>query len=259
MSARAIFGAAVVAAAFAALAPLAAPAQTSVAQVGEDGVVRYRFPGPAPTLACAPLTVCTIALQNGESVSGIATGDSERWIIATSPSGPGGSTPLVLVKPKADSLKTNLVIATTAHVYYIQLVSSVRWANARIGFTYPEEEIAARSAAEAKRAADAALDAPPPIGPEGYDTAYTIHGAAQITPQAAYNDGAHTYVRYDKLPSDLPILVAVTRDGTNQIVNYRLVDKTFIVDGVPAGLDLILNAGTGKHGSGELRVAIRHA
>jgi len=258
MKKRLFLAAAFVTAAHAAFAPLPAAAQGTDAKVGDDGVVRYRFPGAAPTLACAPLTVCTIVLQNGESVSGLATGDSERWIIATSPSGPGGSTPLVLVKPKADSLQTNLVIATTAHVYYVALVSTQRWSNSRIGFTYPDEELAARNAAEAKRAEAATLDAPPTPAPESFDGAYTIRGAKQILPQQAYNDGTHTYVRYDKLPSDLPILVAVTGDGTNQIVNYRLLDHTFIVDGVPPGLDLILNAGTGKHGRGELRVAIRH-
>jgi len=239
-----------------ALAPLAAHAAGSSAHAGVDGVVRYPFPGATPTLACAPLTVCTIALQSGEAVSGLATGDSERWIIATSPSGPGGSTPLVLVKPKADSLQTNLVIATTAHVYYVQLISTRQWSNGRIAFYYPAEELAAQAAAAAKRAEEESENATPP--PQPVDRSYTIRGAAQITPREAYNDGTHTYVRYDKLPSDVPVVVAVAPDGTNQIVNYRLLDTTFVIDGVPSGVDLILNAGTGKHGRGELRVAIRH-
>jgi type IV secretion system protein VirB9 len=242
----------------AAYAPLPAAADAVVpTRTGADGIVRYQFPGPAPTLACAPLTVCTIALQNGESVSGLATGDSERWIIATSPSGPGGTTPLVLVKPKEDALRTNLVIATTAHVYYVDLVSSTRWTNSKIAFYYPSEEVAAQNAADAKRAADAVLNAPP-VAPDNADDKYTIRGANQILPQRVYNDGVHTYVHYDALPTDLPILVAIAPDGSNQIVNYRLLENTFIVDGVPAGIDLVLNAGTGKHGRGELRVAIRH-
>jgi hypothetical protein len=41
-------------------------------------------------------------------------------------------------------------------------------------------------------------------------------------------------------------------------VNFRLRESKFIIDGTPSGVDLVLNAGTGKHGHGERRVYIRH-
>ena len=134
-------------AAFALASPLCAQAAVgAAAQTAPDGTVRYAFPGPPPQLACAPLTVCTVTLQAGESISSLATGDSARWLISSAPSGPDGATPLVLVKPKEPDLKTNLVIATTRHLYYVNLVSSNSWTNPRSGFSYPAEEEAAKAA-----------------------------------------------------------------------------------------------------------------
>ncbi|MGP6158744.1 MAG: TrbG/VirB9 family P-type conjugative transfer protein [Vulcanimicrobiaceae bacterium] len=245
--------------------PFAADAAVPiVTHTAADGTVQYPFPGAAPQLACAPLTVCTVTLQPGEAISTLATGDSARWIISSAPSGPSGATPLVLIKPKETGLSTNLVIATTRHLYYVDLISSNSWTNPRIGFYYPAEEEAARAAAaqaaaevEARRKADAQTQLPL-VAEDKLDTHYRVSGAKEILPQRVYNDGVHTYVEFDKLPSDLPILVALAPDGVNQIVNYRVSDSVYVVDGVPSGLELISNAGTGKHGSGERLVEIHH-
>lgn len=254
--------------AFATLAfALVATSATYAAQDAQPdgaGVVRYAHPGTTPTLACAPLEVCTVMLQNGESILNVATGDSVRWIVAEAASGPGGSTPLVLVKPKEFHLHTNLVVTTTKHVYYVALVSSDAWHNGRIGFFYPAEEAEALAAAtranlDAERLRlDEAKSALPNAPPERLDRAYRITGKTRFTPQSVYSDGVHTYVEFAPLPTDLPILIAVAPDGSDQILNYRLLGNTYVVDGVPAGIDLILNAGTGRRGRGESRVIIRH-
>lgn len=246
------------------LALAACPALADEARTDAAGVVRYPYPGATPTLACAPLEVCTVMLQSGESVLNVATGDSARWIIATASSGPGGGTPIVLIKPKEARLRTNLVVTTTGHVYYVNLVSGTSWHNSRIAFYYPAEDAAAlsvatRAAMDAERARLADQEsALPRLPPDRLDRNYRISGTTRFTPHSVYSDGVHTYVEFAPLPSDLPVLVAVQPDGSDQIVNYRLLGSTFVVDGLPSGIDLVLNAGTGRRDRGEQRVQIRH-
>ncbi len=225
-----------------------------------DGVLRYPFPGPEPTVTCRPLYVCDVALQPGESILNIGAGDTTRWIIQAAQSGPNGSTPHVFIKPTDPDLRTNLIVTTTKHVYFVRLISAGAVVNPRIGFYYPDEEAQAafdRQHEAERLQAEAASDLPL-VPPAAADHNYSISGEQALFPATVYNDGLHTYLQYVTLPTDLPIVVGIALDGTNQIVNYRLKDTTFIVDGTPSGIDLILNAGTGKHGRGERRVFIRH-
>jgi hypothetical protein len=83
-------------------------------------------------------------------------------------------------------------------------------------------------------------------------------GDSGFLPFRVYADSVHTFIEYAKLPTDLPVLFAVSTDGNDQIVNYRLKDTIFIIDGTPPAIDLVLNAGTGRGGHGERRVHIRH-
>jgi type IV secretion system protein TrbG len=228
----------------------------SGAVLAPDGSLRYPYGKTQPTLRCRPLYVCDIALQPGEAILDLAIGDSIRWIISPAQSGPNGSTPHVFVKPTQLDLDTNFVITTTRRVYYLRLISSSYTENTRIGFSYPEDE-AAEATAAAQRRHEKSTELPLlPANRLDYD--YRIQGDKFLLPQRVYNDGVHTFIEYGSLPMDLPVLFAVAPDGSNQMVNFRLRKNVFIVDGVPSGVDLVLNAGTGKHGRGERHVYIRH-
>ena len=98
----------------------------------------------------------------------------------------------------------------------------------------------------------------PLLPPDKLDYNYRIEGSREIVPSRAYNDGVHTFIEYGQLPVDLPVLYAVSTDGTEQIINFRLRDRVFIVDGIQTGFDLVLNAGTGRHDKAERRAYIRH-
>jgi type IV secretion system protein VirB9 len=229
---------------------------SSAPVVSPDGSLRYPYGKVQPTLTCRPLYICDIALQPGETILDLAIGDSVRWIISPAQSGPNGNTPHVFVKPTQLDLDTNFVITTTRRVYYLRLISSSYTENPRIGFYYPEDEAAAASM-EAQRRHQNNTELPLlPASRLDYD--YRIQGDKFLLPQRVYNDGVHTFIEYGSLPMDLPVLFAVAPDGSNQMVNFRLRKNVFIVDGVPSGVDLVLNSGTGKHGRGERRVYIRH-
>jgi P-type conjugative transfer protein TrbG len=228
--------------------------------VASDGSLRYPYGKAQPTLTCRPLYVCDIALQSGEAILDLAIGDSVRWIISPAQSGPNGNTPHVFVKPTQLDLDTNFVITTTRRVYYLRLISSSYTEITRIGFYYPEDEAAdavAAASASAQRRHQKSTELPLlPANRLDYD--YRIQGDKFLLPQRVYNDGVHTFIEYGTLPMDLPVLFAVAPDGSNQMVNFRLRKNVFIVDGIPSGVDLVLNAGTGKHGRGERHVFIRH-
>jgi type IV secretion system protein VirB9 len=230
-------------------------------RIASDGTLQYEFGSkPQPTVACRPLFVCDVVLEQGESIINLAIGDSVRWVIASAQSGPGGSTPHVFVKPTQTGLSTNLVITTSKRVYYVRLLSSSNASTPSISFSYPEEAVAAeaaRIAADQERLEEQASELPL-LPPDKLDYNYKIVGAHEIIPQRTYNDGVHTFIEYATLPTDLPVLYAVTTDGTEQIVNFRLRDRVFIIDGIQSGFDLVLNAGTGKHDKAERRVYIRH-
>ena len=51
---------------------------------GEDGYDRFLFGATLPTVVCAPLQGCNLALQPGEIVNNVNLGDSVRWKITPS-------------------------------------------------------------------------------------------------------------------------------------------------------------------------------
>ncbi len=226
-----------------------------------NGTVKFPYGYANAHLTCRPLLVCDITLGNQEAILNVAVGDSVRWIVASANSGPGGTTPHVFVKPTEFNLTTNLVVTTTKHTYYIDLTSAKSSGPSRIGFYYPDEEREARRNAllvERIAAAQAARPVPTPSPiPPRLEFRYTMSGDASILPHLVYNDGAHIYLQYEKLPPDLPVPYATSSGGSEQIVNYRVAGTTIIVDGLPKGIDLILNAGVGKHGKGELHGYVR--
>jgi P-type conjugative transfer protein TrbG len=254
---------------FALTALFAAPssaraAETSavpLAQEAPDGSIRYPYGGRfEPTLVCRPLFICDVILEQGETVINLGIGDSVRWVIASAQSGPSGSTPHVFVKPTQTNLATNLVITTSKRVYYLRLVSSPDAPNPRLSFSYPEEaaaEAAAQAATEEQKIEEKASEIPL-LPPDQLDYKYRIVGAPEILPAKVYNDGVHTFIEFAALPTDLPVVFAVAPDGSEQIANFRLHERTFIVDGIQSGFDLVLNAGTGHHGHGQRTVYIRH-
>jgi len=244
-----------------ALPPAVLPPVSRGPYIGTDGALHYPIDSPAePALTCVPLFICDVTLEANESILNIATGDSARWLIAAAQSGPGGQTPHVLIKPTTIDLRTNLIVTTNRHTYYLRLSSAPTTPYSRLAYFYPDDEAAAAAAAaEADRIRELAREAELPLKPSGpLDVSFRMWGDSSFLPFRVYADAVHTFIEYAKLPTDLPVLFAVSSDGNDQIVNYRLKENIFIIDGTPPRIDLVLNAGTGHGGKGERRVHIRH-
>lgn len=58
---------------------------------GPDGVIRFLYGATLPSIVCAPLQTCDLALQPGEIVNNIDVGDKVRWRITPAISGAGST------------------------------------------------------------------------------------------------------------------------------------------------------------------------
>ena len=179
-------------------------------------------PNSQPVVEWKPLRVTEIALAPGESVNGVAAGDTERWIV----------TPVdgrVLVKPKVAGIATNLIILTGRHSYSIALRTGRRYMP-RVGFYYPQEALAAAQARQRAAAKAAPQTTVPPLAKLNFG--YSISGPdVPWKPIQAFDDGRRVFVEMpaDLMASDAPSLM-VASNGQDALVNYQVKGHYYVVD-----------------------------
>ena len=222
---------------------------------GADGRVIYSFGAGLPTVVCAPLRVCIIELQPGETLEGEPQiGDSVRWNVSPGVYGNGDqATPIIVLKPQMSGLDTNLLITTDRRAYYLRLISKPQDYVARVAFQYPsdqstqkwQEQLAQERQRERdeKRRADAT---PAIIAVESMNFDYKVTGGtAHIRPVRVFDDGAKTYIQ---MPADIqnreaPVLLILGNDGKGEMSNYRVRRETYIVDRLFERAQLVLGSG----------------
>jgi P-type conjugative transfer protein TrbG len=217
------------------------------------GRVVFPFSESAPTIVCTPLHVCDIELQPGESVQGAPhIGDSVRWRISPAVSGSEEHrTTHLIIKPTEAGLDTNLIVATDRRTYHLRLVSSYQRYVSSIGFTYVEEDQGTwkeLGKAPAARGDTVAPGEMPTVAVNRLNFDYKIKvvkGKPDFKPLRAMDDGYHTYISMNEdLPQgQAPALIAISRDGEEQMVNYRLKGNIYIVDGMQYKIALISGVG----------------
>jgi type IV secretion system protein TrbG len=202
------------------------PVSAQTDTTGTSDAVVYAYGHAQPVVTCAPLYACVVELEAGERVLATGLGDPERWVVEQAVG--GSRTPLVIVKPTACDLATNLVVATDRRIYDLALEApvcsrrSVRYTR-RVRFSY-----------------SGVLTVPSPLPdtfhPESLAFVYRWRPdkRAAWSPVAVYDDGAHVYVR---LPggarhSDLPVLLLELDDGSRAIVNYVVTNDAYVTDRV---------------------------
>ena len=232
---------------------------------GDEGTTVFLFGSTLPTIVCAPLYVCDLALQEGEAVNDLNAGDSVRWKITPATQGAGETLIThVIIKPVDIGLVTNLVITTNRRTYIVKLVSRERDWMPRAAFQYPDDVNtqwqAYRSAIADKQAQPAA--AASPVSPPHFDFGYDVSGDAPWKPIRVYTDGTKTYILFPSQVSsgELPALVEIGEDNsflgqiglgslingeTTRLVNYRFVEHRFEVDKVLTNARLSAGVGGG--------------
>lgn len=183
-------------------------------------------------LYAAPGLVTDIALQPGENLVAVASGDTARWVIGDTTSGSGeGKQTHVLVKPFSAGLLTNLVITTDRRAYHVRLISTSGTALSSMRWSYPQDELLAL-----KRKAEAAQAAAPVatgLAIEQLHFDYAISGDRPAwRPVRAFDDGTKTYVEFPASlgTGEAPPLFVIGFDGKAELVNYRLIGRFYVVD-----------------------------
>ena len=222
---------------------------------GPNGRILYTYGAGLPTVVCAPLRVCVLELQAGERIVGEPhIGDSVRWIISPAAAGRDELTvPMIVIKPKAAGLDTDLLITTDRRAYYVRLISKPEEYLARVAFTYPDDEDArwkaylARQQDERRKQEAEATRLAPIEGLESLYFDYTVRGGDVFTkPIRVVDDGKKTYIQMppETAHRELPILAVAGPDGKADLANYRVKGDLYIVDRIFDRGALIL--GTGK-------------
>jgi type IV secretion system protein VirB9 len=195
-------------------------------------------------LYAAPERVSDIALERGEGLVAVASGDTVRWVIGDTTSGSGADRQVhVLVKPIAAGLATNLVITTDRRTYHLALTSSPGSAMAALSWNYPEEALLAIRRAQA--AAEAAAPVASGLSLEKLDFGYQISGDRPAwRPLRAFDDGQRTYIEFPAslAVGEAPPLFLVDDKRTASLVNYRVQGRYYIVDRLFSAAELRLGA-----------------
>ena len=180
----------------------------------------------------APGRVTDIALEPGEALVAVASGDTVRWVIGDTSSGSGaGKRTHILVKPFASGLSTNLVITTERRSYHLALTSNGKTAMAALSWTYPQDALIALKSAEARAAA--AAPAATGIAIDQLRFGYVISGdKPDWRPLRAFDDGRQTFIEFPATlgVGEAPPLFLIDRKGGAQLVNYRLSGRFYVVD-----------------------------
>ncbi len=173
-------------------------------------------------LYASPNFVSVILLEPGEVITAIAAGDTSRWMVteaeAESEREPRA---IVLVKPQAVNLRTNIVIVTDRRTYLVE-------ARAERGLGY-SAEIAWSYPARASPAAAPDLTQ--------MNNAYrirTVRGRTPVwRPVHVFDDGRRTWIEFASgvAAADLPPLFVVTPEGA-ELVNYRVDGERYVIDRV---------------------------
>ena len=231
---------------------------------GAEGAVLFTFGATLPTVVCAPLYVCDMALQPGETVTNLTAGDRVQWDFVPAESGTGDDkTTHVVIKPHDAGLTTNVVITTDRRTYRVKMVSTPRDWMPSVAFRYPDDQqrewaaYRARTASAADAATRAARGTLPTVGTSGATAVadvtslnfdFRLEGDRPAwRPVRVYTDGAHTYIQFPPTVAsgEAPALVALSADGEEQVVNYRMVGDRMVADKVLDRAALV--AGVGKH------------
>lgn len=195
-------------------------------------------------LYAAPEQVSDIALQKGEKIVSVSAGDTLRWVVGDTVSGSGGEVRAhVLVKPTKEDLKTNLVIITDRRTYHLELRSTDETYMASVSWRYPHDELIALRSRNQRAETAAQLVADTGLNIDRLRFRYRITGDdPPWRPVRVFDDTKKVYIQFPARldQGEVPPLFVVGSDGRNQLVNYRVRGRYYIVDRMFAAAELRL-------------------
>ena len=201
-------------------------------------------PGALYQLYASPGQITDIALEEGESLSSVAAGDTVRWVVGDTASGQGPTRRVhVLVKPVTSRLTTNLVINTDRRSYHLELKSTRDTYMASVSWTYPLDDLLQIVTDNDEAVIASAQIADRGLSIDQLQFRYEIEGdKVPWRPVRAFDDGAKVYIQFPASlrQSEAPPLFVVGAGGDSQLVNYRLRGSYYVVDRLFSAAELRL-------------------
>jgi type IV secretion system protein VirB9 len=163
-----------------------------------------------------------LEFEPGETFVGLGTGDLDSLTFAAQENH-------LFLKPRAGGIDTNLTILTTRRAYHFDYSGSERHPDPALGdvvyvlrFSYPP-------ASEAAERIERRLASAPAQRWHNLDYAYC--GSPQLKPQAAWDDGIQTRLRFAP-QQELPAIFARNDDGSESLVNFAVERGELVVQRV---------------------------
>jgi type IV secretion system protein VirB9 len=137
------------------------------------------------------------------------------------------------IKPVRAPFTTNMTVLTNKRAYHFEYSANdlpkggaqPRTMIYSLRFAYPQDE--AKAAAERAQAAmtEARASAPSTLA---RNTDYWYCGTKSIRPEAAWDDGAQTHLRFPP-GTEFPALFAMGEDGSESLVNFNVVGADVVI------------------------------
>jgi type IV secretion system protein VirB9 len=155
-----------------------------------------------------------LEFESGESFVGVAAGDLDGI-------GYAAQSNHLFIKPKSVRVRTNLTILTTRRSYHIdyEVVSSTAPEGQTAELVYALRFMYAAAPPSETREADSGPELERMPEPTNRD--YWYCGSPTLQPSAAFDDGVHTYLRFDAR-SELPAIFVRNDDGSESLLNFNL-------------------------------------
>lgn len=225
---------------------------TSKPVTAKDGSIAFVYGSGQTQILCAVLQVCDVALQPGEQVNNIDTGDP-RFLIEPAVTGIAPNQRWhALIKALDVGLDTSLVITTDRRTYHLRLRSSRKEFMPYVSFIYPEEAQAKWEALRVKEDLVIQNNTIPQTGEYlgNLHFNYCITGSARWKPTRVFNDGVKTIIEMPKAmkQAEAPTLLVLRhaklfKKAESVMVNYRVQNNRYIVDSVFDKAILIVGVG----------------
>jgi type IV secretion system protein TrbG len=185
----------------------------------------------------APLRITTISLEQGETITNKAAGDTERWMIGDTTSGSGATLQThILVKPFKAGIATNMVVTTNRRVYLLSLraAEGADAFNAAVTWTHPVP-LPTFSAQNADAVSANLIGQGRTAAIETLNQNYRIKAGWRRppwTPISVSDDGRQTFITFPEslASTEAPPLFVMNEAGDAQLVNWRKQGNVYVVD-----------------------------
>lgn len=166
-------------------------------------------PSDVVTLEAAAGYALVLELSGEERIDNIVVGDSGGWQVSPTKRGDR-----VVIKPSAGARATNMIVSTDVrrYVFTLQPAHDPGAAPFVVRFTYPQHAAA-------------------PTSVVTLAARYSLRGAKPLFPVLMTDDGRQTTIRWND-DTPLPAISATTNEGREAIVNGRMVNGDYVIEGV---------------------------